>query len=460
MPCSATPDAGDYSDGPEKFNLRQRTPEGCGARPGVGFLTALIYLQGLPPAGADRPAPPTPRKAGAGSSFCGMAAVPAATVCPASASMIASFSGNGAGTVKPISILAAGDICPGDHYFSLGHGTGSRIAAGVDPFREIAPLLAEADLCIANLECPLAAGSVRGSGPEGHVFRGPPATAALLQRSGFDLLHVANNHILQHGADAFDATLASLHDSGLQTLGLLDVGSTARPVVRVVDGLRLGFLGYSFVDECHEPGQLRYASGPLQQAIDDIEALRTTVDCVVASVHWGEEGLGIPVPAVTAAARRMVDAGAVLVLGHHPHVFQPVERVGNALIAYSLGDFVFDLFWDRRLVESALLHVRLDAAGVVDHRITPVRLDRDYCVRVQSDRDAERFLRDLERNAMLLHSGDADTALVAQRRAVQAMQWRKLAYFLGSSLRGDRRRKAAFILSKLKRATAAPGTGG
>ena len=343
-----------------------------------------------------------------------------------------------------VKLLAVGDICFGDHYFSLGHGTGSRLANEEDPFEEIASLLRDGDLCIANLEAPLSAFSCHRAGPEANVFRGPPNAAALLRRAGIDLVHVANNHMLQHGADAFRMTISHIEDQGIAPVGLLD-GETSRPIVRTVDGLALGFLGYSFVPERYLPGQRLYAAPLLKTVVHDVETLRERVDLVVVSLHWGNEATSMPTPDVVEAGHAIVSAGATLVLGHHPHWFQPVERVGRALIAYSLGDFVFDLFWDRRLVESALLSVDMDETGVVEHRLIPVRFNRDYRVRRQSSRAAKRFLAELEKNGCALSSGAKNCPAQPPPRGDVL---RKFAYFLTNFHRGNTREKTQFVMGK------------
>lgn len=345
-----------------------------------------------------------------------------------------------------VKLLAAGDICAGDHYFSLGHGTGSRLAAGANPFAPIEWLLRDADVRIANLEGPLSASSSNAAGPEADVFRGPPSAAALLRKASIDLVHVANNHVLQHGPDAFETTIALLEEQGISPVGISSADHS-RPVVRTVNGLVIGFLGYSFVPERYLPDQRLYAAAPLSSVLATIEALTHRVDLVVMSVHWGEEATALPGHDVVAAAHAMIAAGATLVLGHHPHWFQPVERVGRALIAYSLGDFVFDLFWDRRLVESAILSVDLDRTGVVEHRLIPVRFDRNYKLRVQTEPEAKRFLAELEENARSLsRARGAKPTPTARAEAL-----RKLAYFLSVAHRGNTAQKARFVVGKIER---------
>src|SRR5690242_20812479 len=207
-----------------------------------------------------------------------------------------------------VKLLASGDLCPGDHYFSLGHGTGSRLARGANPFSEIESLLSEADVRIANLEGPLSRTSSQPAGPEADVFRGPPIAASIIKQAGIDIVHVANNHILQHGAEAFGATVDLLNELGISAVGLLEQG-TVRPIVRVVNGIVLGFLGFSFVPERYFPGQTLYAAPPLHVVIDEIEKLRNRTDVVIVSIHWGSEGTSVPDRRTIDAAHAMIHAG-------------------------------------------------------------------------------------------------------------------------------------------------------
>src|SRR5690242_682901 len=138
-----------------------------------------------------------------------------------------------------VRLLAAGDLCPGDHYFSLGHGTGSRFARGENPLSEIQALLSDAHLRMVNLEGPLSATSSQPAGPEADVFRGPPIAASIIRQASINLVHVANNHILQHGKQAFLATMALLEENGISAVGLLE-RNAVRPIIKVVNDVSLG----------------------------------------------------------------------------------------------------------------------------------------------------------------------------------------------------------------------------
>jgi poly-gamma-glutamate synthesis protein (capsule biosynthesis protein) len=132
------------------------------------------------------------------------------------------------------------------------------------------------------------------------------------------------------------------------------------------NGLRVAFLGYAFEPDRYFAGPPLYAFGPTSDIPRDIAAARDVADLVVCSVHWGDEFVRYPSPGEVRLGRDMIDAGAHLVLGHHPHVLRGVERYKDAVIVYSLGNFVFDMLWDEHLRRSAALTIRLTRDGVVD----------------------------------------------------------------------------------------------
>jgi poly-gamma-glutamate synthesis protein (capsule biosynthesis protein) len=214
----------------------------------------------------------------------------------------------------------------------------------------IADLLAATDLTFANLETPVAPKT--GTGGRSFVFNAPPAVVAALKASGVDLVSVANNHMFDQGRAGFEETLSHLDALGMPFVGAGEAGREAGPRVVEVNGLRVAFLGYSYGfnqsgNDCppRTARCLRASVLDAEKAVSDVRAAASAADAVVVSVHWGVEYEGQPRAAQVELARRLADAGALAVIGHHPHVLQPVELYpradgATALIAYSLGNFV------------------------------------------------------------------------------------------------------------------------
>jgi poly-gamma-glutamate capsule biosynthesis protein CapA/YwtB (metallophosphatase superfamily) len=218
----------------------------------------------------------------------------------------------------------------------------------------VADLLSSADLTFANLETPLAPRT--GQGSRSFVFNARPAVATALRHAGVALVSVANNHMFDQGRPGFEETLAHLDEVGLPYVGAGPEGLQAGPRIVERNGLRIAFLGYArFFNQSGNdcPARPPRSGRPClkaslldpERAVSDVKAAARTADAVVVSLHWGDEYQQQPREPDVALAHRLADAGALVVLGHHPHVLQPIELYARsdgrtALIAYSLGNFV------------------------------------------------------------------------------------------------------------------------
>ncbi len=224
---------------------------------------------------------------------------------------------------------------------------GQAVAGGADPFVSFAGVLEGADLAVGNLECVIA---TRGEPvPKLYNFRCHPRNVPLLARY-FDAVSVANNHSGDYGKEAFVEQLDLLDQGGVPYFGGGRNEQEAHaPLILERNGIRVALLGYNEVE-------LRsYAAGPDtpglawsedDRVVADIRAARARADLVVVYPHWGLEYHREPSERQRALARKMIDAGADLVVGAHPHVTQTVEYYKHGLIVYSLGNFVFDDFMD------------------------------------------------------------------------------------------------------------------
>ena len=286
--------------------------------------------------------------------------------------------------MKATTLTAVGDICFGDHPVCVGYGFNSRFrrygeAEPGYPFVKVKDALAKAELRFANLESVLSYTNVDWNRLESSELRGHPATAKRLAFAGFNVVNVANNHILQHGADAFRETVDGVRSLGIGVVGLADrSGSACVPMVIESNGLSLGFLGYAMERESHFEGTPLYVYGPACDIEGDVRRLKSQVDIVVCSMHWGLEFCRFPSLDEVSLGRRIIDAGAHAVLGHHPHVYRGVERYRGGVIGYSLGNFVCDMLWDRHLRTGVILTLEMDADRVLDVRVQFTETSDDY----------------------------------------------------------------------------------
>jgi len=214
----------------------------------------------------------------------------------------------------------------------------------------IADLLAEPDVTFANLETPVA--PTANVGTREFMFNAPVASAAALLRAGFDVVSITNNHAFDQGRAGFVETVGRLDALGLRHVGAGPTGRSAGPLLLEVNGLRVALLAYAYGfnqpgNDCpaRAPGCLQASLLEGDAAVRDVEAAAALADAVLVSVHWGVEYEQQPRAAQVELARRLADAGALAVIGHHPHVLQPTELYRRAdgrtcLIAHSLGNFV------------------------------------------------------------------------------------------------------------------------
>jgi poly-gamma-glutamate capsule biosynthesis protein CapA/YwtB (metallophosphatase superfamily) len=264
-------------------------------------------------------------------------------------------------TVRPLRLASVGDI-------NLGDAPGAAIAAnGVRyPWTSVGKVLRGADIAFGNLECAV---SERGEPfPKQFTFRGTPAALKGLRRhSGMDVLNLANNHVGDFGRVATVDTVRAVERLGMRAVGAgPDLHRALAPQVVERLGLRVAFVGFSeiapieFAAADDSPGTAWASAESITRAV---RAARRRADVVVATFHWGIEKATYETAEQRALAQAAVAAGAQLVIGAHPHVLQPLRREGAALVAYSLGNFVFGA-GSPGTASTGILEVGLTAEGV------------------------------------------------------------------------------------------------
>ena len=277
-----------------------------------------------------------------------------------------------------VTLHAVGDIALGDHPLCTGFGTHSRMRheAAAFPFAHVKQLLAGADIRFGNLECTLSERGLKSSDYHSVQMRGHASYVGALVDAGFNVLNHANNHSMQHGKDPFRDTVRMLEQAKICVCGIAQ-GNASAPAIVTIKDLRIGFLGYSLRPRQYFTETPLYAEGSTESISNDVRALRRTSDIVVVSLHWGDEFIDRPSPDDVQLAHDVIDAGADLILGHHPHVLRGVERYGGGWIVYSLGNFVCDMLWEDETRETAVCECLLTPSGVEDVRLIPARINDD-----------------------------------------------------------------------------------
>lgn len=342
-------------------------------RVAVAIMGAIVLLAagGAVAAVVLRPAsasPPVLRAA---------ALTPASAFAPSARALASSAVAGIAEAGRPATITVS---AVGDMIFDRQVKTLISTAGGAAPLSAVGAHLKAADVTIGNLESPLSTGGVKNAAKD-VTFRGDPRGVEGLAASGFDLLSMANNHVLDYGPDALADTVATLDARGIAHAGAgANRDAAWKPAVVERDGATVAYLAFS---QILPPGFVAAASkAGLAQGRNNADAVTAAIrsakkryDYVIVSFHWGVEYQDDANAGQVRDAHAAIDAGADMVLAHHPHVIQAVEYYKNRLIAYSLGDFVFD-HYSRKTGEAFVLDAQLGPDGVTGAKMTPVYLNR------------------------------------------------------------------------------------
>ena len=242
-------------------------------------------------------------------------------------------------TASEIVITAVGDI------MLAGKWAPFLKQKGYDyPFRGTVQELAASDINFANLESPIADGGNEYTGKK-FRFRAGPEVAQAIRAAGFNLVNLANNHSMDFGGNALAETLQHLNDNGIAWVGAGENLSEARKIALfTIKDKKIAFLGFSltrpveFFAGSDRPGT---SPGYESMIIADITGARKLSDYVIVSFHWGQEGSSTADKYQQTIARMAIDAGADVIIGHHPHVLQGIERYRGGIVFYSLGNFTF-----------------------------------------------------------------------------------------------------------------------
>jgi len=240
----------------------------------------------------------------------------------------------------PIKLMCAGDLMTGEnvHHYHRGivtkfRGRYNELIA--DNVREI---IAQSDILLLNFEASLVPDEkIDSLTIERGVYVTPLESLELLKslNSGI-ILNVANNHFGQHGKDSADFTVESLRQSGF-----LVTGRNNQPVTINREGVNLSVWGCSLVKDRHYDGS--YFRSSYETLVNDLKLPeKQTGDIWILSIHWGEEYFTRQNKAQEQLAGKLAGAGIDYIIGHHPHVIQPMSKIGDTTVLYSHGNFIFD----------------------------------------------------------------------------------------------------------------------
>ncbi|MCX7710749.1 MAG: CapA family protein [Clostridia bacterium] len=303
-----------------------------------------------------------------------------------------------------LKIIAVGDIL-------LGRGVGSRLEKDkrgyIYPFEKVANFLKEGDVVFANLEEPITASThgLLGINQGGkYVLKNDVKAFEGIKYAGFNIVNLANNHILDYYDKGLYDTLELLDKNGIVYAGAGKNLNEARKPARIErKNLKIGMLSYTDMSEVLYKGNppIRFIADKSKAGVaprntgyikEDVDKLRKEADLVIVSLHWGKEESFDVLPEQIELAHTLMDQGVDIILGHHPHQFQGIEIYKGKPIIYSMGNFLFDQN-DPENQESFILNMEYTGKRLTAFHARPVKtVDKTQVVPV-TGKDAESLLQ-------------------------------------------------------------------
>ena len=295
-----------------------------------------------------------------------------------------------------VSLIAVGDVMIGGHVKEFTDQFGFDY-----PFEATKEILQRADLTFCNLEGPISKKGVKEEGKE-FTFKTDPKAAEGLAKAGFDVVSLANNHIMDFGAEALFETIEHLEKNNIKGIGAgKDLSASRKPALFEINGIKIAFLAYAFTFPLHfyaeidKPGS---APGVPEFIEKDIKKAKQKNDIVIVSFHWGAELMTEPKEYQVKMGHNAIDWGASIVLGHHPHVLQGIELYKSGLIAYSIGNFAFGSY-SKNVKDGMMLSVDFNKNGLNSVKIIPAyvyNIDVLFQPRILTGDEAKRVINHIK----------------------------------------------------------------
>jgi poly-gamma-glutamate synthesis protein (capsule biosynthesis protein) len=297
---------------------------------------------------------------------------------------------------EEVSLIAVGDI-------SYSRGVERIVERQKDinyPFWEIGEYLRGADLVFGNLEAPITEGAKI---PDfSMLFRSNPGTEQALRQAGFSILSLANNHTPNFGEKGLVDTFGYLARAGIKYAGAgKDEKEAYQPVYIEKKGMKFAFLAYNDTDvvpASYEASQnlAGTAFKRINKMTEAVKEAKKNSDITIVSMHAGDEYTSKPNESQIKFARAAIDAGADLVIGHHPHVVQTMGKYKGKYIFYSLGNFVFDQPQSQETKEGLAIKVYFSKNGINNISFLPVVMENLAQPKMAKSDEAGKILKKLE----------------------------------------------------------------
>ena len=250
-------------------------------------------------------------------------------------------------------------------------------------FLKIASELQKSDILFANLEGPISDRGVRVGSI--YSFRFKPEAIDGLVYGGFDILSLANNHMLDYQRIALEDTMNILKENNIDYVGAgFNKEEAFSLKIKEIKNTRIGFLAYTNLGPENwqagekNSGMAWISENDIGEIAEDIKKSKKEVDVLIISLHAGEEYEENPTSFQTSFAMNCIENGADLVVGHHSHVVQKIERYNDGWIAYSLGNFIFDQGFSEETMKSIILKVAIKDKKIKEISSEDIKINKYF----------------------------------------------------------------------------------
>lgn len=300
-------------------------------------------------------------------------------------------------------IFISGDFCPINR---IGH----LVSQGTDDliFNDLLPIIRKSDLAITNLECPLT-DSIDKINKIGPSLKASVKAAEMLSKSGFKLVTLANNHIMDYGYDGLKSTLAACKINGIDWVGVGEDYMAARKIhYRLAGKYKLAILNFTENEFSTTKGKYPGANpmDPVENYRDICEA-KANSDYVIVIFHGGHEEFELPSLRIKEALRFYAEAGASFIFSHHTHSFSGYEIYKGVPIFYGLGNFIFDMPDIQNNDWNYGIAVVLKLDEEVTYEIIPFeQCNRTAGVKLLNEQETVTFNKEIDRLNSIIQNDD------------------------------------------------------
>ena len=311
-----------------------------------------------------------------------------------------------------IKIVLTGDFMTDGNYLKFKKNHTNEIEY---PFCTIKEIFSKSDIAFTNLECTLSNNGPsmrKNTGPQ--LYSPPREVIPILKYLNIDIISLSNNHINDFSEKDLEITKKILREKGFAVFGSgKNIKEANEEVIIEKNGMKIGFLGYTTntnkdnispdigasIATKNHAGSVYYDINHIRE---DIIKLKSKTDFIFISLHWGHELFNYPSPKQKELAHQIIDAGADIIIGHHPHVIQGIETYNDGTIFYSLGNFFFWNYYNYPQIpndcnEFLIVKCELNRIGSKKFEILLGKMDKDYKLKLYEGKEKEKNLEKIKK---------------------------------------------------------------